>query len=201
MLSKGKVGIAVLRKTGVALGVLLGVFSATSRAAFILPSRFAQPRYLLAANWEDPDCQVVSGAMDKIYSTPYHAYTSITGMLPGKTFTGEMISVGGSQYVLSEGKWSVNTLSAEETKDMALRARKSGKNVSCHKVRDDSVNGETATLYGTHEETEHGTTDTQIWISKSKGLMLRQEIDLTTGTSKTHMSSRYEYRDVRAPKL
>ena len=201
MLSKGKVGSAVLCKTGAALGVFLGVFNATSHAASILPTRFVQPSYVLGANWEDPDCQVVLGAMDKMYSTPYHAYTSITGMLPGKTFTGEMIFVGGSQYVLSEGKWSTDTLSAAEMKDMAVRARKNAKHVSCHKVRDDSVNGETATVYGTHEETEHGTTDTQIWISKSKGLMLRQEMDLTAGTSKTHMSSRYEYRDVQAPKL
>jgi hypothetical protein len=65
------------------------------------------------------------------------------------------------------------------------------------------VNGESAALYSTHEESTHGKTDSQNWVSKSKGLILRQEIDIDTGgaTGKSHISSRYEYSNVQAPKL
>ena len=41
----------------------------------------------------------------------------------------------------------------------------------------------------------------RIWISKAKGLALRQETDVDGGGSngKLRMSSRFEYGDVKAP--
>jgi hypothetical protein len=88
-------------------------------------------------------------------------------------------------------------------KELAQRNRKNAKNLSCHFVRDEAVNGEGAALYSTHEESEHGKSDNQIWVSKSKGLILRQETDLDTGgvNGKSHSSFRYEYSNVQAPKL
>ena len=70
-------------------------------------------------------------------------------------------------------------------------------------MRDDPVNGESAALYTTHDDTAHGKSDNQIWVSKSKGLILRQEMDIDTGgaNGKTHLSVRYEYSNVQAPRL
>ncbi len=43
--------------------------------------------------------------------------------------------------------------------------------------------------------------DTKTWISKTTGLMLRQDIDVDVGGSlgTSHRSSRYEYGNVRPP--
>jgi hypothetical protein len=43
--------------------------------------------------------------------------------------------------------------------------------------------------------------DSQIWISRAKGLPLRQDMDIDVGgkNGKSHSSSRYEYGDVKPP--
>jgi hypothetical protein len=128
---------------------------------------------------------------------------STEGVQNGKPMSGEMIFAGGARYVLYSGKWTPSPLSTEELKAMDERNRKNARNVSCHPVRDESVNGERATLYTMHTETPRSKNDDQVWISKSKGLILRQETDLisNSGNGKTHLSSRYEYSNVQAPKL
>jgi hypothetical protein len=153
----------------------------------------------------DSTCQVVLNALDKNLTTPYHMYmTQTSTALPnGKPISTEMVFAGGSHYVLYDGKWTVSPMSNDEMKAMQLKARQTAKNLSCHYVKDESVNGETAALFSTHGETEHSKDDNQIWISKSKGLILKQETDLDSGGGrpKTHMSVRYDYANVQAPKM
>jgi hypothetical protein len=43
------------------------------------------------------------------------------------------------------------------------------------------VNGEAAAVYSQHVETENDKMDVQVWISKSKGLPLREELDVDVG--------------------
>jgi hypothetical protein len=68
-------------------------------------------------------------------------------------------------------------------------------------VRDESVNGEPATLFRMHHHDEDTTTDQQVWISKARGLPLKQDIDMDVGgtSGKSHRSMRYEYTNVQAP--
>jgi hypothetical protein len=59
-------------------------------------------------------------------------------------------------------------------------------------------------VYGTHSERSDGghiTSDGQVWISKSRGLPLRDEIDIDSGgpAGKNHYSGRYEYTNVQPP--
>jgi hypothetical protein len=114
-----------------------------------------------------------------------------------------MVFAGDKRYILYDGKWTMSTMSTEEMKAMSLKARQTAKSLSCHYVKDESVNGESAALFATHGESEHGKDDNQIWISKSKGLIIKQEtdIDIGEGRPKTHMSVRYEYTNVQAPKM
>jgi hypothetical protein len=73
--------------------------------------------------------------------------------------------------------------------------------MTCHYLRDESVNGETAAVYSTHSETEDIKSDGQIWISKDRGLPLRHELDIEAGGSKNHHSARYQYGNVQPPRL
>jgi hypothetical protein len=114
-----------------------------------------------------------------------------------------MVYAGGKHYVLYDGKWTASEMSDSDMKAMQLKARQTAKNLSCHYVKDETVNGESAALFATHGESEHGKDDNQIWISKSKGVILKQEtdIDIGAGRPKTHMSVRYDYANVQAPKM
>ena len=202
MFFMGKRNATVLRVLAVALGVFL-VTNAGSLAARRSPVLTHAEMPLAANPGVDSACQAVLDASEKLYTTPFHMYSTQAGALVGngKPMSSEMISSGGTDYVLYDGKWT--TSSTAERKALGQRNRNNAKNMSCHYVRDESVNGESAALYSTHEESVHGKTDSQNWVSKSKGLILRQEIDIDTGgaNGKSHMSSRYEYSNVHVPKL
>jgi hypothetical protein len=68
---------------------------------------------------------------------------------------------------------------------------------TCRYLRDEPVNGEMAAVYSTHSETAKGRINMQTWISKARGLILRQDADSDGG--KVIMSSRYDYGNVKPP--
>jgi len=73
---------------------------------------------------------------------------------------------------------------------------------ACSSVRDEAVDGEMATLYKVRSQSSASTVDTQIWISKSRGLPLKQinDVDVSGGDrGKSHTEIRYEYTNVTAP--
>jgi hypothetical protein len=72
---------------------------------------------------------------------------------------------------------------------------------TCQMVRDEAINGEAATLYSSQTETNDIKTDSQVWISKSRGLPLKMEQDADAGgaAGKSHRVSRFEYTNVQAP--
>jgi hypothetical protein len=191
---------AILNILAVAFVVTLVAFAGTSLARPSPAPNHAESSPL-ANPPQDSTCQAVLDAGDKLFSVPYHAYTTIT--VDGKPMAGESIAVGGVIYVMINGKWSNSTMSVADMKQLNETNKKKIHNVSCKFVRDESVNGESAALYTTHEETDHGKNDNQVWISKSKGLIIKQEtdIDIGNGRPKSHMSGRYEYNNVQAPPL
>jgi len=112
----------------------------------------------------------------------------------------ESIYAGGAIYTRLEGKWNRSPMTFQEMAEMQQKNMRNSK-MTCKYLKDELVNGEMAEVYGSHEVTPKGVNDTQIWISKSKKLPLRQEIDIDAGggSGKSHMSSRYEYGDVKPP--
>jgi len=187
----------VLRVLAALLGVYLGACAGTSAAEH--SSALMQGLRPLAANpAPDSACQAVLNASEKLYTTPFHMYMteSMAAVENGKPMNSEMVFSGGTDYVLYQGKWT--TSSTAERKELDQRNLKTAK-MTCQYVRNEPVNGEGAALYSTHEITARGgKVDNQVWVSQSKGLILRMETDLGHGT---HLSSRYEYSNVHAPKL
>lgn len=69
-------------------------------------------------------------------------------------------------------------------------------------MRDEALNGQMMTIYSVRSETEDSKEDGQIWLSKSSGVPLKEELDIDVGggaMGKTHKSIRYEYNNVHAP--
>lgn len=67
----------------------------------------------------------------------------------------------------------------------------------CQLLRNESVNGEAATLYSMHREYGEVKEDPQMWVSRSTGLLLRVEEDVEGVKAKEHRSTRFEYGNVR----
>lgn len=144
------------------------------------------------------DCKaiekVVLDASTKLYGTPAHVY--VTSTISGKSFATEMIYAGGTVYIKINDKWMpFGTIKDFEKAQEDAKKNAVDTKATCHYVKDEPVNGEMAALYNTHSETPKGVIDLQIWISKSKGLPLREN----TSTGVTVISARYEYGDIKPP--
>jgi hypothetical protein len=141
------------------------------------------------ARGEVVDCKPVFDAMLRVATTPYHAFTTLN--VNGKSIVAEQINDGKKIYVLVAKKWSVSPMTPQ---DMLNQENENIQNTqsSCTLVREESVDGTSATLYSTHEERDGVKTNGQVWVSKATGLPLRVKSDTPTDT-------RYVFTGVSAP--
>jgi hypothetical protein len=164
--------------------------------AALLGSMLATPALAM-----DPSCQPAADASAKMLTTPTHITSTTTAAYTGgKPRNTESIYAGNAIYVNVGGKWSRSKMTPQEMLKMEQENRGSKKG-TCHYVRDELVNGEAAALYAEQSDTEVGKSEAQTWISKSRGLPLRTEMDIDVGGSmgKSHMSMHYDYTNVQPP--
>jgi len=152
----------------------------------------------------DNGCKPLFDAMSKVLVTPTHVYSSETAAYHGnKPRNSEMIYAGGANaaiYIFFDAKWTRSKMDAATMSKQEEENRRTAK-YSCRYVRDEIVNGEAAAVYTSHAETEALKSDATAWISKSKGLPLRMELDhdLDDPRSRSHTSLRYDYSNVHPP--
>jgi hypothetical protein len=147
-------------------------------------------------------CQPLNDAMLKVTNTPTHIYTTMTigPNSGGKPQTIETIYAAGTLYTKVGGKWDRSTMTPAQVAKQEQENRRNSK-TTCHYLKDEPSNGETAAVYGVNSETGGNKSAGQTWISKTRGLPLRQEfdIDIQGLHTKNHYSVRYEYSNVQAP--
>jgi hypothetical protein len=154
---------------------------------------------------QSAQCATVYSAMTKIFEIPFHLYMVDTAgtdarLHGGKPTVSEEIFSGGVLYILSRGKWMKSPVDVVEM-------RKDGENkltdlkATCTHVRDESVNGESASVWSVHSETEDGASDSNEWVSKSRNVVLRSEVHIDVGGAlgKSHTIMNYDYANVHAP--
>jgi hypothetical protein len=153
----------------------------------------------MAVSVVDPVCKVVLDANHKTLDTANHLYMdNLHG--DGKKVKGELITVNGERYLLMDGKWIKSRMTVADSRAQEEENIKNAKVLSCKRIGDDTVGGEVATIYTEHTENEDTKSDGKIWISKSRGVILKEEIDLDSGDPlKEHIAMRYEYANVKAP--
>ena len=150
----------------------------------------------------DSTCKMLADANAKIYAIPAHIYSTETAAhTGGKPRSSELIYFNNTTYIQINGKWTISPATPKRMADMHKDAENKHPNATCRAVRDELVNGEAATLYSMHEDTADAKVDSQIWISKSRGLPVKFETDMDAGGAggKTHRAMRYEYTNVQAP--
>ncbi len=153
----------------------------------------------------DPACQKLAGSINKYATVPTRIVSTTSSQARGgKEESSETVLVNNAIFVKVGGKWIRSKVTPQEManptedKDAPATAKS-----TCRYVRDEAVNGEMAAVYSEHTDDEGSTVDAQFWISKSRGLPLRSEIDMDVGGSmgKSHRSSRYEYNNVQPPTI
>ena len=144
-------------------------------------------------------CQPVFDALTKLIITPSHSYTS-TAAIGGKTRTAETIMTHGKKYIRGNGKWMDTSVTTAEVLEQERENEKNGK-ATCQLLRSEAVNGEAAVVYSLNRQTTGFKEDSQIWISKSTGIPLREEQDADWGEKigKAHNSAHFEYGNVQPP--
>jgi hypothetical protein len=176
----------------------------TSLLSIILGVTFGLPLIGAPRLAAQDNCQPTYDAMSKVMTTPTHIYVTMTAVpnKGDKPIIAETIYAAGSSYVKVSGKWTRSSMTPQQALKREEENRKNSK-TTCHHLKDESVNGETAAVYSTHSETDETKSDGQIWISKSRALPLRQEFDIDSGGpgGKHHQSVRYEYANVQPPPL
>lgn len=145
-------------------------------------------------------CQVVFDAMDKVMKTPVHIY-STTGS-GGRTQTTETIYLGDDIYTTDKGKWTHSAIKIEQVKQKDQQDRRRS-TYNCTHLKDELIDGDVIAQYKTHSVILDQKSDSEIWVSKSTGLLVKNEVDTDAGSKggKMHYSVRYDYKDVKAPKM
>ena len=146
-------------------------------------------------------CQPVFDAMTKIVTTSSHSYTTHTGgSTNGTPAESETIYVDGKTYMRARGKWMQSPATPQEVLDQLKENRDQGKN-TCQVLQSELIGADSVTVYSVHSETENFIEDSQMWISKVTGRVLKEEQDVDMGgrIGKEHRSARFEYSNVRAP--
>jgi len=172
----------------------------TRKSWLCLTVGFAFGHLLIGANplKAQGDCKVVLEAANKTQTTATHTYTTMN--IGGKDQTVEVIYTPGVVYSRINGKWSSVPMTPQELAELRQPTAHKDK-ATCKYLKDELVNGEMAAMYSAHDITPKGVVDTQIWISKAKGLPLRQDVDIDVGGAggKSHTSTRFEYGNVKPP--
>ena len=156
---------------------------------------------LSSAAHADDSCKLLFDADKKMVLSPHHSFSTITVPSQKAPRISESIFMGGMNgavYILSQGKWMRSNYGPDEVlkqKEENIRDSKS----SCRYLRDEAVNGESAAVYSIHVEDEDSKSDGTIWLGKSKGLPLREELDFDLSPGTMHTAVRYDYSNVRAP--
>lgn len=180
--------------------------SIISRARLVAACALAAlPCASSAAGAQSPQCAVPYGAMIKLLASPWHANMVDTagtdaGLHHGKPTATEEISVGGSLYILSRGKWTKSPISVADMQQDQAEKMNTDK-ATCAHLRDESVNGENASVWSIHSDTEDGDTQSQLWVSKSRGVVMRTDIRIDAGGAlgKRHSVSNYDFANIHAP--
>jgi hypothetical protein len=147
-------------------------------------------------------CKPVLAAVEKLQTTSYHAYTTRAATLAGgKPAQLELIAADGQNYVLYDGTWKRSPMDQVAMAKQEQENIQNTKALSCHRLREESVGGVPAVVYGQHSENEDTKSDGQVWVATATGLILQVETDMsmTDGSGTDHMVTRYEYRNVQAP--
>lgn len=164
----------------------------------ILLTLFAAKVPALAA---EPECQTVFDALTKAATTPNHQFMTETGANKAAPENSEVIATSDAMYVKIDTTWQRRPYNPQQQATQMREAFKTS-NITCQHLRDETMAGEAVAVYDNRDKQAGGSiVDSQIWVSKARGLPLKQTIDIDVGgkRGKSHTDVRVDYANVQAP--
>ena len=150
------------------------------------------------ARADEADCKAVLDAILKLMRTPVHQTISVENAVsPGKPLLSEIVRTQSTTYTLVRGQWMARPYDGKKAAEDAAQTMQKAAH-TCSRVRSETVDGQAAELYSVQAKTEQSTVDSQIWISTSTGLPLRQHTEMS-GAAKAKHEVHFDYTNVRAP--
>ncbi|MEO8779770.1 MAG: hypothetical protein ABI389_13995 [Rhodanobacter sp.] len=113
----------------------------------------------------------------------------------------EVIATANAMYVKIATNWQSRPFNPQQQAEEMRQALKTA-TITCQHLRDETVAGESVAVYDTHDKQESGSiVDSRIWVSKARGLPVKQTIDMDVGGKggKSHTEVRVDYANVQAP--
>jgi hypothetical protein len=151
---------------------------------------------------QDASCKQVFNAIKSQANTPNHQYFTISGAQPDSLAqTNEMINTGRARYVKMNGLWQIMPGSPHEIMKQEEENFKKSKTV-CRLLREELFDGAATAVYVEQSQTGPISSLGTIWISKSSGLPVHEEVNTDSGTGPAgmrHLDIRIRYTDVQAP--
>ena len=174
---------------------ILSIFtlaSAVLAAAFVSTPARAAP---------DPVCKPVFDALTKAAATPNHQFMTETRADKAAPESSEVIATTNMMYVKIAATWQGRPYNPQQQATEMREAFKTA-NLTCQHLRDETVAGDPVAVYNTRDKQEGGNiVDSQVWVSKARGLPVKQTIDMDVGGKggKSHTEVRVDYANVQAP--
>jgi len=175
----------------------------TARFRILLPSLLCWALLHAVSATAAESCDTLYAALLKLAQTPNHAFTESSGAIAaGRTRSSERIVTASTTYIQVSGQWRKSTMTPQQALQMEKEALADPKRDTCRYVGEETVDGEPAALFSTAKEDDGGKSEGRIWISKRRGLPLRQQIHLSVGGGKvgeSQMTTRYTYDNIQPP--
>ena len=149
----------------------------------------------------DPACKPVFDAMTKAAATPNHMFMTTTAATNARPESSETITTANMMYLKVDGAWRMEAYNAQQQVTEMQKAA-STTSIACQHLHDDTVAGESVEIYNTQQQQAGGSMiNSQLWISKARGLPVKQTMDIDIGGKfgKSHTDMRYDYNNVQAP--
>jgi hypothetical protein len=140
------------------------------------------------------DCASMLNTMVAHVGTPYSA-TMVTQTPGAAAKTMKTVSAGGMMYVQMPDGWKSMAMDPKETADMMRKAAATAKE-TCHRAGDEMMGGEMSAVYIAHVENQGNVSDNKVWISKSRNLVMKTDVQMKSGD---HISMTFDYAHVTPP--
>ena len=152
------------------------------------------------ANADDAACKAVLQAVIKQTAVPVHQKISTeTAAARGQLLQSETMHIGDTLYMQVRGQWTTRPYDAGKAADDARQALADVEH-TCSRIGSEAVGGQAAELYRVQSKKGTVSTDSNIWISTSSGLPLRQRTTTRDqGLIGMKHDVSFDYANVRAP--
>ena len=151
------------------------------------------------ARADEAACKAVLDSVIKQATLPVHQKVVIeNAAAPAGKIDSEVIRTGDAIYMQIRDQWKKLPYDPTKATQDARTAMEKSRH-ECTKVRSETVAGQAADVYAVTSHGPEGDSQSEIWISASSGLPMRQHSEMVVQGHKVRHEVTSDYANVKAP--